>query len=595
MRDEEHLARDESVGGTAQTDHIWGARADGRGHWNFALWAPSSGPIEVEIGGQRLTMHQGSDGVHRCTAQVPEGTLYRFWQGDRAFPDPASLQQRGGAAGYSVLRSLEELVARKPSLQRPPFGQQVITELHVGTFTAEGTFAAAARSPDLRRLPGLGITAIELMPVAQFPGNRGWGYDPVLPFAPQHTYGSPEDLAHFIDTAHQLGLLVYLDVVFNHFGPENCALTDICPEFFSDEKNDWGRKIDFHKPEVRDYFTTCALHWLEVYHFDGLRLDAIHEMDDGSRPPIVEEMARKIRARFPDCHLVAEDSTHCLHLFEPKRKLLDARWDDDYHHALHVVLSGETTGYYNDFSVRPLSDLAMALRDGQMFQGQPRPAGQTTGGEPSAHMPASAFVNFNQNHDQIGNRPRGDRLLTLVGPEKARVAHALLLTAPYVPLLFMGEEIGARSPFPWFADYTGPAASKRLEQRKGLFTDRDDKADMLDPYDPATMVMARPYADLPDDSGVWLELTRTLLKVRRRDLMPIYTSGRTRPHSVVIEGPQALVADWHFQLGSIRAAVSFAPAPHRATDDLAPHSSNGRLLASVGEPTGPWFRLWRHV
>jgi maltooligosyltrehalose trehalohydrolase len=591
MRDDNSLAFQELTAGT----QFWGARRDAEGRWHLALWAPSSGPVQVEMANELLDMQQGDDGVHRCTLLAAEGTPYRFRQNERVFADPASLQQSGGVDGHSILRSFDGFARRAARSRLPTFGKQVIMELHVGTFTAEGTFAAAARSPALRRLAALGITAIEVMPVGQFPGTRGWGYDPVLPFAPQDTYGTPEDLAELVDTAHRLGLLVYLDVVFNHFGPEGCTLPDICPEFFRDEQSDWGPKIDFHQPAVREYFTGCALHWLEIYQFDGLRLDAIQEMDDGSDPPMVEHLARRIRARVPDCHLVAEDSTHRVGLLGPGRKLFDARWDDDYHHTLHVALTGETFGYYKDFAVQPLPDLAVALRDGQLFQGQPRPAGQKPGGEPSDHLPPAAFVNYNQNHDQIGNRPRGNRLLSLIGPTKARIAHALLLTAPYVPLMFMGEEVGARSPFPWFADYSGAAARDRLEQRKRLFDDLGDKgADMLDPYDPATVPLARPYDEIPKDADDWLELTRSLLHLRRRSLLPIYGSGRTRPHSVVMTGPQALVADWHFRAGSVRVAVSFAPTRPRTADSLAPFGNECCLLSALGEDAGPCFRLWCH-
>lgn len=262
--------------------HHWGARPSADGWWDFALWAPSSGPITLHLGhlDNRIAMQRGKDGVHRARAEASEGTRYSFSSKGEPFADPASLQQEAGVESWSLLRD----PARFQRSPRPwagrPFDEAVFAELHIGSFTPEGTFTAAARSRDLRRLAESGITAIELMPVGQFPGARGWGYDSVLPWAPQHSYGKPEDLSALVDEAHGLGLMVFLDVVFNHFGPQGCALTEICPEFFRDEHNDWGRKIDYGHPEVRAYFIRCALHWLEAYGLDGLRLDAVHEMED---------------------------------------------------------------------------------------------------------------------------------------------------------------------------------------------------------------------------------------------------------------------------------------------------------------------------
>jgi maltooligosyltrehalose trehalohydrolase len=279
---------------TGKQPHVWGPRPRDGGAWEFALWAASSGPMELHLDGvsAALPMERGADGVHRVTCRAEDGARYQFSGGGRRFADPASRQQAEGAEGWSVLRDLSQL-PRAADWPGRPFDEAVFCELHIGTFTPEGTFAAAARSPDLKRLAEIGITALEIMPVAQFPGQRGWGYDPVLPYAPQHSYGTPEDLAGLVAAAQDLGLMVFLDVVFNHFGPTGAVLPDICPEFFTDEENDWGQKIAFQRPEVRAFFIGCALHWLECYGFDGLRIDALHEMDDSSDPPIAVEWRRR--------------------------------------------------------------------------------------------------------------------------------------------------------------------------------------------------------------------------------------------------------------------------------------------------------------
>lgn len=586
--------RDTQADGKGQTLlHSWGAKPahdEGVDRWSFALWAPSLPDTALEIGGHKIPMQRDQHGVHRCVADAPEGSPYRFRCQEVTFADPASLWQPEGEEGPSRLLSGKRLGSRKARRTPPAFNRQVISELHIGTFTQEGTFAAAARASELRRMADLGITAIELMPLGQFPGERGWGYDSVLPFAPQHSYGSPDDLVDLVDTAHALGLSVYLDVVFNHFGPVGCALTRICPEFFHDDETEWGRKINFGQARVRDYFTDCALHWLEAYHFDGLRFDAIHTLDDGSRPPIAEDLARRIRSKHPDAHLMAEDSDHLTHLFEPGSGLYDARWDDDYHHALHVLLTGETFGYYKDFRQAPLSDLALSLRDGQTLQGQPRPGQDEPVGAPSAHLPAPAFIKFNLNHDHAGNRPQGQRLISLVGPSVARAAHALLLTSPYVPLLFMGEEVGSESPFPFFADYSGKVASDMQAERKALFKDLPDKgADMLDPFDPATAESAWPYPAKSYDADDWRDLTGRLLHLRHEVLQPLFALGRKLNPTVAIAQPKALKVDWHFQSGTLRQAVDFSHDSGPPNDSQLTSRS---ALVSVGDTPGPWFRLW---
>lgn len=573
-------------------DHCWGARRTGPEDWSIALWAPSVADVRLVLPdiGEDIGLVRASDGVHRGTARAAEGCRYGFKVDGKVHADPASIQQEKGVEGWSILRDPDSFRGKPARWAGRAFDEAVFAEVHVGSFTREGTLAAAQRSAELRRLAELGVTAIELMPLGQFPGRRGWGYDSVLPWAVHHEYGTPEDLAQLVDEAHRLGLMVFLDVVFNHFGPQGCALAEICPEFFLDERNDWGRKIDFRRPEVRAYFTGCALHWLGAYGLDGLRLDAAHSMEDPSDTHIVVELARHVRAQdWPHpVHLVAEDSSNKVGWYGAPVPVLDATWDDDYHHALHVMLTGETFGYYKDFARDAQADLCRALRDGQALQGQPRPAGQERKGEPSAHVPPHRFINFNLNHDHAGNRPKGERLISLIGADRALVAHGLLLAAPYTPLVFMGEEIGSRRPFPWFADYAGKVARKMREGRVKQFADLPGRGeDMIDPFDPATLRMCWPYAlPWPGDADLWQSVTRSVLTLRREVLIPLFRSGRNGEADILARPNGGLTAHWHFHAGTLRADVSFSgeQGEPQTPGDYRP-------LYALGHPEAPHLRL----
>lgn len=569
---------------------VWGARPAGSGCWTIALWAPSTDQLMLHLGDQLpFAMQRGEDGVHRAEVEAREGTRYAFSTGGAPFADPASLQQADGVEGWSVLRDPASFRQATVTVPDRAFDEMVFCELHIGSFTREGTFPAAARSAELRRLADIGITAIEIMPLGQFPGARGWGYDSVLPWAPQHSYGTPEDLAALVDAAHGMGLSVFLDVVFNHFGPKGCKLDEICPEFFLDEENDWGRKIDYSRPEVRAYFIGCARHWLDAYGFDGLRVDAAHSMEDPSDPHIVVEMAQTLsQTDFGHrIHLVAEDSSNKVGWYDPVAGLFDATWDDDYHHALHVLLTGESFGYYKDFVRDPHADLRLALRDGQALQGQPRRSGDVKG-EPSGHLPPRCFVNFNLNHDHAGNRPKGERLISLIGADRALAAHALLLSSPYIPLIFMGEEIGSRRPFPWFADYGGKAARKMREGRVKQFEDLPGKGkDMIDPFDPATLQLAFPYAGPePRDAELWLRVTREVLALRRDRLVPMFRSGRSQEFEISRLGDRGLCALWHFNAGTLQAEVAFDPG-----DPEPEVPTDFQPLYQLGQAGAPRFRL----
>lgn len=577
-------ARDHRQGISAAAQ-LWGAVPTGDGLWNVAFWAPSAREVVVDLHGEHL-LHREEDGTFRGTVRGHHGDSYAFVTDGLRMADPASRWQKDGEEGPSRLLDQARLTGR-PGPERP-LDEAVIAELHIGSFTPEGTFAAAARAPQLQQMADLGITMIELMPVGQFPGQRGWGYDVILPWAPHCAYGPPEDLRLLVDAAHSAGMQVCLDVVFNHFGPEGCRLVTACPEFFHDHSNDWGRAINFARPEVHDFYAGCTIWWLETYGIDALRFDALNAIADDS-PGMIEDLARRIRAHpfGRTVHLMGEDSRNTVAPYHPDNRLFHAVWNDDLHHAQHVLLTGETFGYYRGFRHQPLQDMAKALREGFVLQGQPRPGTDERKGEPSALLPPQSLIAFNLNHDHAGNRPRGDRLLSLIGTEKALVAHALLLTSPSVPLLFMGEEIGSEAPFAWFADYEGDMAATMLRERSALFEGPDaPPGPMADPFDPETLVAACPYLVEPPEADRWKEVTRALTALRRR-LLPVYRSGRVALPEVRIAAPSALSVRFDFRDGSVTSIACFDPADRIAgADRPAP-------LFRLGEPgSPPFFALW---
>ncbi len=568
---------------------MWGAVPAGAGDWAFALWAPSAGRVELRLGRRLLPLERDPQGVHRGRYPAAEGMAYAFVVDGQTISDPASRRQEGVEPPSLLFDPARLRRNRRPFPDRP-MDEMVVCEIHIGSFTPEGTFRAAARSPALRRLADLGVTAVELMPVGLFPGRQGWGYDGVLPHAPFAPYGSPEDLAALVDAIHGLGMCAWLDVVFNHFGPQGCHLVAACPEFFREDSNDWGRSIDFAKAPVREYFIACALCWTRDYGFDGLRFDAADRLADDGDPPFLHEMARRLRAGNPGrpIHLMTEDCRNINELIEPSAGLYDAEWNDDYHHALHVLLTGETQHYYRPYAGgAALGHLCLALREGRVWQGQPKRDGTRAKGDPSGRLPWSSMINFNLNHDQAGNRARGERLITLVGQETALVAHALLLSAPWTPMIFMGEEAGSQAPFPWFADFSGQLAKDMCEGRVKHFGQEPGFAEqMIPPMDPDLTRLACPYAGAP--SPVWLEATGDLLRLRREVLLPLYRSGRAGPAEARPCGPRALTVRWPCRDGTVRLAACFGGA------QLYSETRHGAPLFALGQPGDgrPSFRLW---
>ncbi|MNZ78387.1 Malto-oligosyltrehalose trehalohydrolase [compost metagenome] len=438
-----------------------------------------------------------------------------------------------------------------------PWNEAVIYELHVG---ALGGFSAVEQH--LARLVELGVTAIELMPIAQFPGERNWGYDGVLPYAPQASYGSPEQLKHLIDTAHGHGLAVILDVVYNHFGPDGNYLHRYAKGFFREDKHTpWGAAIDLRRREVRDFFIENALMWLLEYRFDGLRLDAVHAIED---PDFLQELARRVRQQTgPTRHvwLMVENEHNQASLLEQG---YDAQWNDDGHNALHVLLTGETDAYYADYAQNPTEQLARCLSQGFVFQGHLNRHGVARG-EPSGHLPPSAFILFLQNHDQIGNRAFGERLHQLAHPQALRAATVLLLLSPMIPLLFMGDEFAVEQPFLYFTSHHGELAKQVRDGRRNEFAAFSTFADPIlreqipDPNDPRTFAASRPVLPLTGQCEMH-DLYRRLLQIRHRHILPRLPGAQALGTDVLGEG--AVSACWRLGDGSqLRIDLNLSARP----------------------------------
>lgn len=460
--------------------HDWsldiGANRTGQDLTRFRVWAPRASSVAIRfLDGDPNTvpMQPEENGYFQATvAGVAAGTRYRYLlDGTMERPDPVSRFQPDGVHGPSAVVDPDAFQWTDRTWRGLPMEELIIYELHVGTFTPEGTFEAIIpRLPYLKEM--VGVTAIELMPVAQFPGRRNWGYDGTYPFAVQASYGGPGGLKRFVDACHAMGMAVMLDAVYNHLGPEGNYLADFGPYFTDRYKTPWGAAINYDGPDsdpVRHYFISNALYWVTEYHIDGLRLDAVHGIYDFSPSHILKDMAAAVHAQAErlDRHVlvVAESDSNDTRLIDPPTVGgfgLDGQWNDDFHHALHVVLTGERTGYYQDF--HDLKDLANAVREGFVYQGGYSPYRRRRHGSSSRHCRPSQFIVFAQNHDQIGNRAAGDRLGALLPIEALFATRALVLLAPNIPLLFMGEEYGETAPFHYFIEHGDSALVEAVRQ-----------------------------------------------------------------------------------------------------------------------------------
>jgi len=531
-------------------------------HTRFALWAPDAFYVSVELEhGKSVAMLPQADGWFETEIACPAGTRYRFnIDGQMDVPDPASRAQAADVHGWSVVVDSLAYHWRHSTWQGRPWHEAVIYELHVG---AMGGYAGIEQH--LPRLAELGVTAIELMPLAQFPGDRNWGYDGVLPYAPQASYGTPEQLKHLIDSAHEHGLAVILDVVYNHFGPDGNYLGQYAKGFFQEDVHTpWGAGIDFNRREVRDFFLDNALMWLLEYRFDGLRLDAVHAIDN---PDFLKELAHRVREQVDSGRhvwLMLENELNQASLLQQD---FDAQWNDDFHNVLHVLLTGETDAYYSDFAEEPTAKLARCLGEGFIYQGHTTRHGHERG-EPSGHLPPSAFVAFLQNHDQIGNRALGERLHQLCSPQALKAATALLLLSPMIPLMFMGDESNAREPFLFFTDHHGELAEAVREGRRNefkdfaAFQDPERRERIPDPNALTTFLQTTPSFHENEHT----ELYRQLLSLRHGHIVPHLPGSVALGAEVLAEG--AVSARWRLGNGSllqIDLNLSATPLDYPAT------------------------------
>jgi maltooligosyltrehalose trehalohydrolase len=581
----------------------FGARP-GRDGTSFRLWAPAAKRVDLVLEKRPIAMRRGDGGWF--SLDVPgtgAGARYKFRIDDEIdVPDPASAFQPDDVFGPSAVIDHDAFDWRAKNWRGRPWAETVLIETHVGTFTREGTYRAMIDKLD--HLVQTGITALELMPLADFAGRRGWGYDGVLWYAPDSAYGNPADLKTLIDEAHLRGLTVFLDVVYNHFGPEGNFLGRYAPNFFTDAHTPWGSAIDYRLPEVRAFAIENALCWLRDYRFDGLRLDAAnHILDEPGHPSMLHDLSiavgRLATATARHIHLVLENGDNRASLLDatqdPPRGKYRAQWNDDYHHAWHVLLTRESNGYYGDYQRSPRNDMARALASGFVYQGEISAFwGNKPRGEPSGHLAPATFVNFLQNHDQVGNRPFGDRLESLASPAEIEAALALTLLAPDIPMLFMGEEWGSKAPFPFFCDFEGDLAQAvrkgRLQEYKWAYDKYGDE--VPDPLDAATFESARlDWETRGTPPGAKrLELVRELLAVRHREIVPRLDGARFGEAHASEDG--LLTATWRMGDGAtLRLIANLSP------NEIAHHASQNAgtpIWGGVsGESLPPWSVVWR--
>lgn len=558
--------------GKDATTSAWGPQWLEDGRVRFRLWAPEVGPPEVVVEGARYPMTAVGEGWFEAdVADLSEGASYRFRLPDGTeVIDPAAHALPQGLDGPSSLVNHRGYPWRTQDWTAFSWEEAVVSEIHIGTFTQEGTFAAAIEK--LPHLAETGINALEILPVGQFPGERGWGYDGVGHYAPHWAYGTPDDLKAFVDAAHAHGIALYLDVVYNHFGPEGNHVPRYAPGFFLTERETpWGVALDFTRKPVRRYFIDNALHWLEHYRFDGLRFDATHEIYDASEEHVLSEIVREARGRFPDrhIHLIAEGQRHRWGMvsYRAARPLLyDTGWNDHFHQALNVIVTGEAGGYYADFADDPESGLALAMEGRRPGARSPREmVGEADYAE--AHWPPQAFMNFLQNHDQVGNRAFGDRLWTRIDPPMARILTALLLLSPQIPLLFMGDEYGETNPFMFFADYTGELGEAVREGRRseaenfGSLAPGDKETALPDPlaastFDASKLDWSRPGSQRGKER---LALHRELISLRRRHIVPLL-AAREPVEGKVVKAEQGILAmDWRFTGATLQLRARLSP------------------------------------
>lgn len=582
----------------------WGAEWLGNDAVRFRVWASGQPTITLRLAGKDLDMRPCDEGWFELTVEnVAPGTEYQYVLADgMTIPDPASRAQKADVNGPSLVIDPTQYRWQHPQWQGRPWEETVVYELHIGTFTPEGTFRSAIRK--LPYLAELGITQIEVMPLSQFGGNRGWGYDGVLLYAPHSAYGTPDDFRAFVDTAHGLGLSVVLDIVLNHFGPEGNYLSLLSPDFFdSSRSTPWGAGIAYDVDAARRYIAEAPLYWLTEFRLDGLRFDAIDQIEDKSEKHILMDIARHIRQQITDrpVHLTTEDSRNIIDLHprdeDGSVSLFTAEWNDDLHNAVHVLATGETQAYYQDFADAPEKWVARALAEGFAYQGEVSPHSGEPRGVDSRGQPPAAFVDFIQNHDQVGNRALGERLISLAGPERSQLLLAALLLSPHIPLIFMGEEYGETRSFLFFTDFHGELARAVREGRAKEFAGHSgyDGVDVPDPNAERTFTLSKlNWQALQSTEGkAWLALTRELLALRQQYIVPLLAQASGQNGRVVDTAPGFFAVRWTFPDGTLSMALNLGeharPVPDfpgntlfarpTITNELPPHSIVVRLAS----------------
>lgn len=576
-----------------------GALPQEDGSCEFRVWAPKAKSVELLLTApeeRHVSMSPETHGYYCVTLDDidPDSARYLFrLDGSDAWPDPASRSQPDGVHQPSSIANLH-FDWTDDRWHGLPLSRYIIYELHVGTFSQEGTFDGAI--PHLDRLAELGITAIELMPVAQFPGGRNWGYDGVYPFAAQNTYGGPDGLRRFVDACHQRGLCVVLDVVYNHLGPEGNYLGKFGRYFTRRHTTPWGEALNFDgrgSDEVRRYFIENALYWIRDCHIDALRLDAVHAIYDQSARPFLQELADAVRLQGEISnrlvYTIAESNLNAPQMVLPKTvggHGMDSQWVDDLHHALHVELTGEQSGYYSDFT--SFDHLTDCFRDGFVYSGQYSKYREHSHGQSARELPATTFVVCSQNHDQIGNRMLGERLTELVDLESLKLAAGFVLLSPYVPLLFMGEEYGEPAPFQFFTSHGDEHLIQAVRRgRKNEFKDFNWKGEPPDPQSEETFRRCRLDHSLRErDHHQMLEtFYKNLIRLRQtepalatpdREQMSVWSAESSR---VLMTHRRSRTADvvsvFHFGTDETRTSIPLPQGEWKVILDSAAASWHG--------------------
>jgi maltooligosyltrehalose trehalohydrolase len=581
----------------------------------FKLWAPKAKSVQLKIKGQRglLDLQPHGEGWHRLEVDgVKAGAHYKYVLPDGSeIADPASRFQPDNVDDFSEVIDPRGFVWADTAWIGRPWEEAIIYELHVGAFTPEGSFKAAMGHLD--HLVTLGVTAIQLMPLAEFYGGFNWGYDGVLWFAPSSAYGRPEDLKALVDAAHQRNLMVFVDVVYNHFGATGNSLPLIAPIFTKAHSSPWGEAINYDQDGsalVRELVVENAVYWVTEFNLDGLRFDSVHTMTDDSATHILELVAARVKAARPGrhTHLIVENSENQERWLKRNSGLepvhFTAQWNDDMHHLLHSAVTGENTGYYSDFdNLRSRFDeLGRSLAEGFAFQGEFKPQEGVSRGQPSSGLPPTAFVAYMQDHDQIGNRIKGDRITELASPDAIKALVSVYLLGPQIPMLFMGEEWAAKEPFPFFSDVPADLReTTRKGRRKELKStpehddpSKPDVRETLDPTSRKTFEFAKLDWAAPrrKEHKTWLDYYRTLLDLRQHEIVPRLAriGGFDSRHQVL--GDNSVLVDWTLGDGSkLRLYLNLCS---EVQEDVPPVIGRWLWLQGFVDEgrLGPWTVLW---